>query len=241
MVGRGHLIGVFLSSATSILQFDFKAARNIILRKDIAKELICFSFKSLTRMHARDDQSEAKIFGRIAINISSGTGHVKMAAATGFDSNHPVTSKFKVRSSKFKVQSSSSFNLQEKPPSHYFYHFNAHLIFTVFQLKVRTSLTSPLGFQGYTTHKFLIMMFGNPFLLRFQVPRSLDCVLRCFSHFLNSLLVEALKTYDSLPISTTSNASFRSVEHVGKIRETQGHETLSCSLLPRFRFLSLLF
>ena len=106
VVGRGHLIGVFLSSATSILQFDFKAARNIILRKDIAKELICFSFKSLTRMHARDDQSEAKIFGRIAINISSGTGHVKMAAATGFDSNHPVTSKFKVRSSKFKVQSS---------------------------------------------------------------------------------------------------------------------------------------
>lgn len=64
--------------------------------------------------------------------------------------------------------------------------------------------------QIASSYKFLIMIFGRPFLLLFQAPSSLDSSLRYLSHLLYSRLVEARKTYDSLPTDSTSNASFSS-------------------------------
>ena len=64
--------------------------------------------------------------------------------------------------------------------------------------------------QIASSYKFLIMIFGRPFLLLFQAPSSLDSSLRYLSHLLYSRLVDARKTYDSFPTDSTSNASFSS-------------------------------
>ena len=71
--------------------------------------------------------------------------------------------------------------------------------------------------QKASSYKFLIMIFGRPFLLLFQAPSSLDSSLRYLSHLLYSRLVEARKTYDSLPTDRTSNASFSSGTKINEI------------------------
>ena len=71
--------------------------------------------------------------------------------------------------------------------------------------------------QIASSYKFLIMIFGRPFLLLFQAPSSLDSSLRYLSHFLYSRLVDARKTYDSFPTDSTSNASFSSGTKINEI------------------------